>query len=325
MKTAADIKADLAARAEAVAQHLLPRGKRVGSEWCAGDVNGSEGQSLKVCLVGSKAGVWADFAAGSGGDLLDLWGAAKGCTFVEALKQAKEYLGVRDTGEDRTFRRSAAKTYTKPETTGIAKLESSGPVFDYLTKTRGISPEVLHRYRQAQTNGANGPECVFPVCSSDGRTVEMLKFLAIRRGPDGKKIIRASKDSRPHLFGWQAMPATARDVVITEGEIDAMTVADWGYPALSVPSGADNMDWIEHDFEALARFDRIFVCTDADDAGHKCAGKIAERLGRARCYRVIIPGFKDVNDALVSGRFVGPDFADAARGEAIATRDALSR
>jgi len=311
MKTAADIKADLAARAEAVAQHLLPRGKRVGSEWCAGDVNGSEGQSLKVCLVGSKAGVWADFAAGSGGDLLDLWGAAKGCTFVEALKQAKDYLGVRDDGEDRSFRRSVARTYVRPPQDGIQPLESAGPVFDYLAKERGISAATLHRYKIRQAVGHAGPECVFPITSPEDGKLDMVKFLAVKRGPDGKKIIRASKDSKPRLFGWAAIPPSARSIVITEGEIDALTVADWGHPALSVPSGVENLDWIEHDFEALARFERIYVHTDADEPGHKCAEKIASRLGRARCFRIVLTGFKDANEAHVSGRFVGPDYDDA--------------
>jgi twinkle protein len=139
----------------------------------------------------------------------------------------------------------------------------------------------------------------------------MLKFLAVKRGEGGKKIIRASKDSKPRLFGWQAIPPSARSVVITEGEIDALTVADWGHAALSVPSGVENMDWVEHDFEPLARFERIYVCTDADEPGHKCAAKIAERLGRARCYRVILPGFKDANEAHTSGKFLGPDFDEA--------------
>lgn len=312
MKNAGDIKQMLAAQAEAVASMLLPSGKRQGAEWCAGSTRGEAGSSLKVHLVGNKAGVWCDFSTQEGGDLLDLWAAVRGVEFVQALKQAKDYLGVRDADEGRAFTRPAQqKNFVKPDTTAIVKLDPSGPVAAYLVNKRGISVEVLRRYRQAQTNGVNGPECVFPVCSSDGKTVEMLKHLAVKRGEDGKKIIRASKDSRPHLFGWQAIDGKARHVVITEGEIDAMTVAEWGFPALSVPSGVQNMDWVEHDFNALARFDRIYIATDNDEPGDKCAEQIAARLGRERCFRVVIPGFKDANEALMSGKFCGPDFEDA--------------
>ena len=71
MKGAGEIKEMLHAQAEAVAAYLLPNGKRQGSEWCAGSVSGEPGHSLKVHLTGSKAGIWADFAEGKGGDLLD--------------------------------------------------------------------------------------------------------------------------------------------------------------------------------------------------------------------------------------------------------------
>lgn len=312
MKDANEIKSMLAAQADSVAQMLLPNGKRVGREYCVGGIGGEAGSSLKVCIDGQRAGLWSDFATSQGGDLLDLWKAARNLDFITALKQARDYLGVRDDANDRAFRTPAKKTYAKPVLDAIEPLQATWTVNEYLTKKRKILPETLKRYRVQQIASANhGPACVFPIYEPTGKTIDMVKYLAIKRGEGGKKFIWATPDSRPHLFGWQAIDNNAREVVITEGEIDAMTVSDWGYPALSVPSGVKNMEWIEHDFDALARFDRIYLLTDNDAPGTECAEVIAKRLGRERCFRAILGGYKDANEALASNVFTGPDFEDA--------------
>jgi hypothetical protein len=63
----------LAERAEDLAIELLPNGHYEGQRWWrVGSVDGEEGQSLAVELRGAKRGRWYDFAAGQGGDMLDL-------------------------------------------------------------------------------------------------------------------------------------------------------------------------------------------------------------------------------------------------------------
>ena len=58
---AKELSQRMAGEAAAIAQYLLPGGKRKAGEWAAGSTNGEEGQSLSVRLTGAKAGVWADF------------------------------------------------------------------------------------------------------------------------------------------------------------------------------------------------------------------------------------------------------------------------
>ena len=67
-----EISRMLADRADEICRKLLPAGKREGKEWVIGSLGGEPGKSLKVHLVGSKAGVWADFSTGEAGDLVDL-------------------------------------------------------------------------------------------------------------------------------------------------------------------------------------------------------------------------------------------------------------
>ena len=92
-----EIAERLAVDAEGVASYLLPNGKRDGAEWVCGNLDGDPGKSLKVHLRGTKAGVWKDFAEGSGGDLLGLWMKVNGQNLSEAMRDAKDYLGIRDT------------------------------------------------------------------------------------------------------------------------------------------------------------------------------------------------------------------------------------
>ena len=75
---AKELSQRMAGEAASIAQYLLPGGKRKAGEWVAGSTSGEEGQSLSVRLTGAKAGVWADFASGEKGDLLDLWAAVRG-------------------------------------------------------------------------------------------------------------------------------------------------------------------------------------------------------------------------------------------------------
>ena len=65
---AAELSQRMASEAASIAQYLLPKGKRQSGEWKAGSTGGEESKSLSVRLSGAKAGVWADFASGEGGD-----------------------------------------------------------------------------------------------------------------------------------------------------------------------------------------------------------------------------------------------------------------
>ncbi len=97
--------------------------------------------------------------------------------------------------------------------------------------------------------------------------------------------------------------STNRTIVITEGEIDALSLAAYGYPALSVPFGGGvggKHNWIENEFDHLEPFETIFLATDMDKPGEEAAREIASRLGRHRCYRVHLPR-KDANDCLTAG------------------------
>ncbi|QUP53554.1 hypothetical protein GO998_07135 [Ralstonia syzygii] len=81
------------------------------------------------------------------------------------------------------------------------------------------------------------------------------KHLKLEREPNGKKTWQAAS-AEPCLFGWHLIPEDIKAVVITEGELDAASLYQYGVPALSVNQGAGNHQWIDSDFDRLERFHR---------------------------------------------------------------------
>jgi twinkle protein len=279
----------LSSRAQSVAEYLLPRGRKEGQEWRVGSVDGEPGQSLGVHLSGSKAGVWAEFNSGEAGDLLDLWQQARRVSLSQALSEAREWLGI---SRPEPYR-EPKKEYARPP-----KPNCSAPankVRDYLVEVRNIPADVITKFRI----GEAGEDIIFPFLLPDG-TLAMAKS---RKAADGEKPKPTSANCEPVLFGWQAMPESAREVVITEGEIDALSWAAYGVAAMSVPyggGGGAKQRWIESEFERMDRFEKIYIATDMDKEGDAAAVEIASRLGRHRCMRVKMP-FKDANECLVNG------------------------
>lgn len=100
------------------------------------------------------------------------------------------------------------------------------------------------------------------------------------------------------------------EVIITEGEIDALSYVEAGFNnAISVPSGAPpvlansntlDLKYINHAYEILKDKKKFYISTDQDAPGRKLRDELARRLGKGKCYIVKYPqDCKDANDVLV--------------------------
>ncbi|WP_262337502.1 bifunctional DNA primase/helicase [Legionella genomosp. 1] len=289
---AKEISQQLAQRVEEVARYLLPNGKRSGNQWLVGSIHGESGESLKVCLKGEKAGIWSDFAEGSKGDLLDLWALTHNSTLSNAIKEVTRYLGI---PSQQKFEGHKNSSFAKPKLNNIGELALSSSVMSYLVNERKLTAQTLRTYQIGERNG----DIIFPYRRS-GELI-LVKYLKLLR-VNNKKKISVEPNCEPCLFGWNQIPTNARKVIICEGEIDAMSLYQYGLPALSVPfggGGGDKQRWIEYEFDRLAIFDQIYLCLDNDDEGHKAKVELIDRLGRHRCHIVTLP-YKDANECLQS-------------------------
>lgn len=294
---ASELAQRLAMQIEPVARILLPDGKRVGSEWRVGGVGGEPGKSMGVHLGSDKPGVWMDGATGESGDLIGLWMAVRKLSLRDACREAMEYLGLTD---DRPAH--PVRSYRKPDKDGVHRLTFEHVA--WLRDERKLPDETVAAYKLA----SRGDRLMFPYLRGDE-----LVFAKYRKLP---KQFSAEGDCEPILFGWQAIPADARAVILAEGELDACAWHAYGHPALSVPTGANGHKWIEGEFAALEPFDTIYLSFDMDEAGQRSIGELVERLGRERCKVVALP-HKDANECLMR---------DVPRGDmARALRDARTQ
>ena len=102
------------------------------------------------------------------------------------------------------------------------------------------------------------------------------------------------------LFGLHTVPDDAKEIVLTEGEFDAMAVAQaTGRPAVSLPNGCRSLPVPV--LPLLERFDKIYLWMDSDTPGQEGAQTFAKKLGLNRCYVVHCKEAKDANEALLLG------------------------
>jgi twinkle protein len=341
-----EIKQLLNQRAEEVCAYLLPAGVKVGNRWSCGDIHNAppkdkaKGGSLIIDLTGTKAGRWKDFQSSEGGgSLIDLWMSCRSVDFKTALAEIRKHFNLgeaeqvprKPSPENKWERvRGEAKQPAKPAGERqdlswlLQPLAEGSKVWKWLTDGRGISPGVLSLYRVGQyvrKDKETGKELHFVVFPfyNQADELELVKCRDVEN--KSNMFTRAAvKDSKPMLlFGQQAIFAegtTPNEVCITEGELDALTLADLGFNAVSVPYGAKfkkdagdpihadnpNNGWLEHDMEWLDVVSKFFLCLDNDESGRLATQAIFPRLGAEKCLQVIFPEkSKDANGCLLDG------------------------
>lgn len=110
---------------------------------------------------------------------------------------------------------------------------------------------------------------------------------------------------KPPLYGQWLWRDKAKRIVITEGEIDAITVSqlqDHRWPVVSVPTGAKgakkaisrHLDWLD-------RFDEVVLMFDNDEEGQEAVAECAPLFAPGRCKVARLP-LKDASDMHVAGR-----------------------
>ncbi|MGK9053377.1 bifunctional DNA primase/helicase [Neorhizobium petrolearium] len=213
-----------------------------------------------------------------------------------------------------------------------------GPAAIQAFQNRMIDPAIAENSgvftgKTVQTGGggtvvvpdANGNIVVFPFI--DGGQTVGEKY----RAP-GKKFWQKAGGRKTF---WNAdcmddpgLEDGTKALVITEGEIDALTAIDCGFhTTVSVPDGAppvrdgedpSKLDDVNPDDDATGKFEfvynnrhrikrikRFVLAVDNDGPGRRLEAELLRRLGAARCSFVTYPdGCKDLNDVRMK---YGPD------------------
>ena len=236
-------------RLEGVLGYLYPAGfaDPKGRAFYIGDKTGTKGQSLNIVLDGERAGLWHDFASGDGGDIFDLWGAARGLTsFSDILQDMGDYSGA------------SANT---PRQTPKRANPSGGSDWGVPTKT-------------------------YNYCDPMGNIIAQVDRFEWTKDGEARKSFRPWDAARrvnkmPEPRPLYNLPAVARspEIVLCEGEKCADALQAAGIVATTAMGGsnapAEQTDW------APLQGRKVLIWPDNDDTGHKYAERAKEAVLRA--------------------------------------------
>lgn len=132
------------------------------------------------------------------------------------------------------------------------------------------------------------------------------------RKPVACKVRFANKDflflgdgSNAPLYGQWLWKDGGKKVVVTEGEIDALTVSQLQggkWPVVSVSKGSRGAKKdLQKAYDWLIKFDEVVLMFDMDDPGREAAIECAQLFPPGKCKIADLP-LKDANDCLKAGR-----------------------
>lgn len=160
-------------------------------------------------------------------------------------------------------------------------------------KSRGLLEDTCKKF-----NVRYNPETraiQFPYYDRSGRLSAYKQ-----RSPD-KDFSWVGKNEDHTLFGQQLFGG-GKSIVVTEGEIDALSVwqARPNWPVVSVPNGAAAArKALQHQLKWLLGFDEIVLLFDNDEAGLTAAAECAGLFPHEKVYLARMSGtYKDANDAM---------------------------
>ena len=122
----------------------------------------------------------------------------------------------------------------------------------------------------------------------------------LKRTSSGSAATKEGQFFGQHLWG-----EGGRRVIITEGEIDCMTISqlqDNKWPVVSIKSGANAaVNDIKAALEWLETFQEVVFCFDMDEPGRKAAQGCAALLTPGKAKVAHLP-LKDANECLLAGK-----------------------
>ena len=311
---ATEIASALSTRAEDVCRRYLPRGRKQGRYWTAGDTSGAKGRSLFVRLAPPGIpGKWTDAATNEHGDLLDLIRLhTGGASLRHAMEEARAFLVLpsaapangrdhpcgydREEAARRLWRRcrpidgTHAEAYLHARAIGHCRF----PALRF-------HPDLLHR-------GDDGihrlPALVAAVTGDDGAIEGVQRTWLDPKRPAKADLARPRKalgrvHGRAVRFGGFASSATVLAGEGIETVLSVVTAVPGIHAAAALSAGSLGA------FEPPQDLALLVIASDKDVEGGNAANRLQLRcVERGIPSIVIVPERSDFNDDLVA---VGAD------------------
>lgn len=151
----------------------------------------------------------------------------------------------------------------------------------------------------------------YRVSEYKGRPIQVATFRDFDGNPVFQKVRFVDNkeffvvgELKPLLYGCHLYRGHTKKIIITEGEIDCLSVYQvvGDYPVVSIPNGvAAAPKCIKHNLEWLEQFEEVVFCFDMDEAGREAVTKCASLLSFGKAKIMNLP-LKDPNEMLKANR-----------------------
>ena len=202
----------------------------------------------------------------------------------------------RDVDEYYNRNRKQYRVFQKP----MAEIKPKAEALAYLQK-RMISESVSEKY-QITTHRDKPSVLVFPFMDDVGNIV-FVKYRKIDYDPkrDNSKEW-CETNCKPILFGMYQCNTNNKTLVLTEGQIDSLSVVEAGIEnAVSVPTGKNGFTWFPHCWNWLQQFTELIVFGDCEKGTITLLDEMKTRFpGTVKAVRQEdYKGCKDANELLM--------------------------
>lgn len=184
------------------------------------------------------------------------------------------------------------RTLPQPKTEIIPKLAA----VSYL-ESRGISEDTAKAYKVTVQTDKESVMC-FPVYDESGKMVN-VKYRNLNYTKDKKNGIKEwyEQNCTPYLYGIQVWDGTYDRMILTEGQLDAMSCHESGIPnSFSVPGGAKGFTWYPPSYEFVSEFKEMIIFGDYEHGKITLLDEMKQRFGGV-IKHVREEDYKDCKDA----------------------------
>lgn len=175
------------------------------------------------------------------------------------------------------------------------KPEPKDKAVEYMAK-RGISKAVCEKYHITVKKDDENI-LVFPFYDE----LDNLTFIKYRKtnfDPEKDKNKEwCVKDTKPILFGMDVCNLENKTLIMTEGQIDSLSVAEAGFEnAVSVPTGKNGFSWVPYCWDWLQHFEILIIFGDREHDSITLLDDMNERFN-GLVKHVRMEDYKDCKDA----------------------------
>lgn len=208
--------------------------------------------------INIKTGRWKCHASCGGGYVSSL------------LQRRSEWVGPPDVsgfvgrvGKSKT-NPSVAEVPTQAKVSGWHSALLSNPVrLGAFCEGRGLAVETIKQYEIGWCESRGGGFYTIPVRDSQGELCNVRKY-DLTPAADRRKIWGIRGMNSPRLYPTQVLDENPKEIVICEGELDALIANQSGVPAITRTASADT--W-RNEWNEFFRDKTIFLAHDADTKG----------------------------------------------------------